>query len=133
MTTFLRTSPEDPHAHDSQPTPVSEFCLSPCMSAVPVGLLRSRRHPADDDIGTIGFSLQVAPGVTISTISWSITNTATGFSRSGTVNVQNSNTIRFQVGGLPAGAGYTDRPDRHHGRRGVLVRWLGRRSPSRPE
>ena len=40
-------------------------------------------------------------------ISWNITNAGTGFSRSGTVNVQNSNTIRFQVGGLPAGAGYT--------------------------
>ena len=60
-----------------------------------------------DDIGTIGFALQVAPGVTINTISWNIANAATGFSRSGTVNVQNSNTIRFQVGGLPPGAGYT--------------------------
>jgi len=61
----------------------------------------------DDDTGTIGFALQVAPGITINTVSWSINNTGTGFSRSGTVNVQNSNTIRFQVGGLPAGAGYT--------------------------
>jgi hypothetical protein len=60
-----------------------------------------------DDIGTIGFALQVAPGVTINTISWNIANAGTGFSRSGTVNVQNSNTIRFQVGGLPPGAGYT--------------------------
>ena len=55
-----------------------------------------------DDIGTIGFALQVAPGVTINTISWNIANAGTGFSRSGMVNVQNSNTIRFQVGGLPA-------------------------------
>ena len=59
-----------------------------------------------DDMGTIGLALQVAPGVTINTISWNISNDGTGFSRSGTVNVQNSNTIRFQVGGLPAGAGY---------------------------
>jgi len=61
----------------------------------------------DDDTGTIGFALQVAPGITINTISWNISNAATTFTRSGTVNVQNSNTIRFQVGGLPAGAGYT--------------------------
>jgi hypothetical protein len=60
----------------------------------------------DGDTGTIGLSLQVAPGVTINTISWSITNAGSGFTQSGTVNVQNSNAIRFQVGGLPAGAGY---------------------------
>ena len=76
------------------------------MSALPAAC----SHPpssGDEDVGTIGLDLQVAPGVTISTISWNITNAGTGFSRSGTVNVQNSNTIRFQVGGLPAGAGYT--------------------------
>jgi len=60
----------------------------------------------DDEIGTVGFALQVAAGVTINSISWSITNAAPAFSRSGTVNVQNSNTIRFQVGGVPAGTGY---------------------------
>jgi hypothetical protein len=61
----------------------------------------------DGDTGTVGLALQVAPGVTINTISWSIANATSGFSQSGTVNVQNSNTIRFQVGGLPAGAAYT--------------------------
>src|SRR5262245_17147315 len=61
----------------------------------------------DDDSGTIGFALQVAPGTTINTVSWNITNAGTTFARMGTVNVQNSNTIRFQVGGLPGGAGYT--------------------------
>ena len=66
----------------------------------------SQPPPAgDEDVGTVGFELQVAPGVTISTISWNITGT--GFTQSGTVNVQNSNTIRFQVGGVPAGTGYT--------------------------
>jgi len=59
------------------------------------------------DIGTVGFALQIAPGVTVNTISWSITNASTGFSQSGTVNVKNSNTISFQVGGLPAGGGYS--------------------------
>jgi hypothetical protein len=61
----------------------------------------------DDNVGTVGFELQVAPGVTINTISWNIANAGTGFTQSGTVNVQNSNTIRFQVGGVPAGTGYT--------------------------
>jgi mono/diheme cytochrome c family protein len=66
----------------------------------------SQPPPADSaDVGTVGFELQVAPGLTISTISWNITGN--GFTQSGTVNVQNSNTIRFQVGGVPAGTGYT--------------------------
>lgn len=65
-------------------------------------------QPANDgEIGTIGFALQVAPGVTINSLSWTISNAGTGFSRSGAVNVQSSNTLTFQVGGLPAGAGYT--------------------------
>ena len=61
----------------------------------------------DQDVGTVGFELQIAPGVTINTIAWNVANAGTGFTQSGTVNVQNSNTIRFQVGGVPAGTGYT--------------------------
>ena len=63
-------------------------------------------RPSSGDTGTIGLQLQVAPGVTINTVSWSITNATSGFSKTGTVNEQFSNTIAFQVGGLPAGAGY---------------------------
>lgn len=58
------------------------------------------------DIGTIGLELQIAPGVTLGTVDWSITNAATSFSRTGSVGVLNSNTLRFQVGGLPGGTGY---------------------------
>src|SRR3954453_4065450 len=57
--------------------------------------------------GNVGMQLQIAPGVTVNTVSWSITNATTGFSKSGTVNVQFSNVVKFQVGGLPSGAGYT--------------------------
>jgi hypothetical protein len=59
-----------------------------------------------DPVGTVGVNLEIAPGVTISSIPWTITNTATDFSESGTVNVQSSNTATFQVGGLPSGDGY---------------------------
>ena len=57
--------------------------------------------------GVVGMELQIAPGVTINTIHWAITNAGTGFSQSGSVNVQYSNTIRFQIGSLPSGDGYT--------------------------
>ena len=57
-------------------------------------------------LGTVGFQLAAAPGVTITTVNWSISNSGTGFSRTGSVDVQSSNTISFQVGGLPSGSGY---------------------------
>jgi hypothetical protein len=61
----------------------------------------------EGETGVVGMQLQIAPGVTVNTVSWTITNATTGFSKSGTVNVQFSNVIKFQVGGLPSGAGYT--------------------------
>jgi len=54
--------------------------------------------------GKVGVDLQIAPGVTVNTVSWSIQNGT--YSQSGTVTVQFSNTITFQVGGIPAGDGY---------------------------
>src|SRR5262249_26079161 len=54
--------------------------------------------------GKVGVDLQIAPGVTVNTVSWSITNGT--YSKSGTVTVQFSNTITFQVGGIPGGDGY---------------------------
>lgn len=62
---------------------------------------------ADDNTGSLGMELQVAPGVTISTVNWRISNAATGFTRSASVNVRLSNTLQFLAGGIPAGTGYT--------------------------
>jgi len=62
---------------------------------------------SDDDTGTIGMELQIAPGVTINTVNWTISNTGTGFSRTGSVTVRFSNTISFQAGAIPAAMGYT--------------------------
>ena len=62
---------------------------------------------ADEDTGTIGMELQIAPGVTINTVNWTISNPATGFSRTGSVTVRFSNTISFQAGAIPAATGYT--------------------------
>jgi hypothetical protein len=62
---------------------------------------------ADDSTGTIGMELQIAPGVTINTVSWTITNATTTFTKSGSVTVRFSNTISFQAGAIPAADGYT--------------------------
>lgn len=61
----------------------------------------------DDDTGTIGMELQVAPGVFINTVNWTISNATTGFSRTGSVTVRFSNTISFQTGAIPTATGYT--------------------------
>ena len=79
----------------------------------------------DEIVGSVGLQLQIAPGVTINTVSWSITNATTGFNQSGSVNEQFSNTISFQVGGLPAAHRIHDQPERDVGRRQLQLRRVG--------
>jgi len=62
---------------------------------------------AADDTGSVGMELQIAPGVTIQTVNWSIKNPGTGFSRSASINVRFSNTVSFLAGAIPQGTGYT--------------------------
>src|SRR3979409_2046358 len=62
---------------------------------------------ADGPMGSISMELQIAPGVTINTVNWAISNAGSGFTKSGSVNVRFSNTISFQTGGIPAGTGYS--------------------------
>jgi hypothetical protein len=71
-------------------------CLSACAS--------DEGNP--DDVGEIGLNLQLAPRVTLDSVSWTVSNAGSGFSRSGTVNVRLSNGLSFQIGGLPTGGGY---------------------------
>ncbi|MES1204949.1 MAG: hypothetical protein ABUS79_03345 [Pseudomonadota bacterium] len=77
------------------------------MATTSCGTEATSPAPRNGDVGAIGLELQVAPGVTINTVNWAITNAATSFSRSGSVNAQFSNVLRFQLGGLPAAAGYS--------------------------
>jgi hypothetical protein len=62
---------------------------------------------AEVETGSLGMEVQIAPGVTLSTVNWSINNAISGFARTGSVNVRFSNTISFQTGALPPAAGYT--------------------------
>jgi hypothetical protein len=62
---------------------------------------------ADPPMGSMSMDLQIGAGVTINTVSWTISNPATGFSRTGSVAVRFSNVIAFQAGALPAATGYT--------------------------
>src|ERR1041384_7978578 len=62
---------------------------------------------ADQAMGTVSMDLQIAPGITINTVNWTITNAGTGFNRSGVTTVRFSNLISFQTSAIPAGSGYT--------------------------
>lgn len=61
---------------------------------------------AEPMAGSVGLLLQVAPGLKLDSIDYSIDGPG-GFSTSGALNLANSNTLRAQIGGLPAGAGYS--------------------------
>jgi hypothetical protein len=86
-----RHQPEDAHGSiRNLPRTGILFCR-------PVSGVACPPSPAGDaDSGAIGFALRVAPGITINTISWNITD---HLPRSGTVNVQNKHDP-LQVGGL---------------------------------
>ncbi|MGE0869061.1 MAG: hypothetical protein AB7P03_10870 [Kofleriaceae bacterium] len=62
---------------------------------------------ATEDTGSIDMSLQLGPSVAINSVDWTISNAASGFSRTSTVNVRTSNMIQFQAGAIPSGDGYT--------------------------
>ena len=55
-----------------------------------------------DSTGTIAFDLRLPDGRTINTFSYQITG-PNGFSKTGTIDVSNSNTLSATIGGLPAG------------------------------
>jgi hypothetical protein len=61
----------------------------------------------DPPMGSMNMDLEIAPGVTIDTVNWTISNPTTGFTRSGSVDVRFSSVLAFQIGGIPAGSGYT--------------------------
>jgi uncharacterized protein YjiK len=70
----------------------------------PIGAANDR-----DDLGSVGMQLTLPGGQQVNTVSWTITgpNGASTVAQSGLINVQNSLTVSFTVGNIPAGNGYT--------------------------
>jgi arylsulfatase A-like enzyme len=60
---------------------------------------------SEQTAGSLGLSLQVASGVTVNAVSYSITGN--GFSKTGTIDTSGTSTISGTIGGIPAGKGYT--------------------------
>ena len=59
----------------------------------------------DGDVGAAELSLQLAPGLTLDSIGYTVTG-PNGFLRSDSINLARSPSVSFTVGGLPAGNGY---------------------------
>ncbi|HVR21411.1 MAG TPA: hypothetical protein VMS65_16975, partial [Polyangiaceae bacterium] len=62
-------------------------------------------HGGDGQVGTLGINLDVAPGVTLNAVTYSITGN--GFSKTGSIDTSGSPTISGTIGGIPSGNGYT--------------------------
>lgn len=58
-----------------------------------------------EEIGELGFKLEVAPGVTLNSVSYTITGN--GFEKSGSIDVSDSPSVSGTVGGIPSGKGYS--------------------------
>jgi len=57
-----------------------------------------------DQVGSLGLNLQVAPGVTLSSVSYTITGN--GFTKTGTIDTSGALALSATIGGIPAGNGY---------------------------
>jgi arylsulfatase A-like enzyme len=58
-----------------------------------------------EQVGSLGLNLQVAPGVTLNSVTYSISGN--GFSKAGSIDTSGAPSISGTIGGIPAGSGYT--------------------------
>jgi arylsulfatase B len=59
----------------------------------------------DEEVGSLGVNLDVADGVTLNSVTYTITGD--GFSKTGSIDVSGAPVISGTIGGIPAGNGYT--------------------------
>jgi arylsulfatase A-like enzyme len=59
----------------------------------------------EEQTGELGLNLEAAPGVTLNSVSYTITGN--GFTKSGTIDTSGTPTISGTIGGIPAGKGFT--------------------------
>jgi hypothetical protein len=81
---------------------------SPTATA-PLGGVTSTGPAVGATTGTVGMMLTLPGGETLNTVSWTVTgpNGASTVVQTGSVNVQSSLSVSFDIANLPAGTGYT--------------------------
>src|SRR5262249_38417430 len=81
-------------------------CSSHDSGAAPGG---AADNGTSEDVGSAGLAVTLSGGETGNTVAWTITGPdgAGAVGKAGPVDGSNSTTIRFVVGGIPSGSGYT--------------------------
>lgn len=89
-------------------TSLGKFRLISLLALGAAGALACSSDPAadgDEQVGSIGVKLEVAPGVNLSSVKYAITGN--GFSKTGSIDTSGAPTITGKIGEIPAGKGYT--------------------------
>jgi lamin tail-like protein len=81
---------------------VSVFGLSACSSSTDV--TDFSLEPAED-MGSLGLELALSPEVELASVAWQVTGN--GFSKAGSADVSDSESVSLLIGGIPAGNGFT--------------------------
>ena len=91
----------------SRPSTVPLVLLVALGAGAPVAGCTSEQVESSDtgQVGSLGVKLEVAPGVTLNSVSYSIEKG--DFTKTGTIDVGDAPTISGTIGGIPAGNGYT--------------------------
>jgi len=82
------------------------FTAAMALGVPACSLITAEDPRPQGDVGTVGVALQLAPGVTVNSASYSISGPG-GFTKTGTIDVSHSSTISATIPGLPAGNGFT--------------------------
>jgi hypothetical protein len=61
---------------------------------------------ADETVGSVGLKLALAGGLTLNSVSYTITG-PNGFAKAGSIDVSNASQISALIGGIPAGQGFS--------------------------
>jgi hypothetical protein len=81
------------------------FFIASAPLVLALGTVGCTSHQSDTE-GSVGIALQLAPGISLNSVSYAISGPA-GFARSGSIDVSHSGTVSATLGGLPAGTGFT--------------------------
>jgi hypothetical protein len=77
------------------------------VAAVGCSSQQPRGAGQGENVGVVGLALDIAPGVTIQTVTYQIDDAGGQVLRSGTIDVTNSTRVSQVVSGVPAGSGET--------------------------
>lgn len=77
-----------------------------CGAERPDGTRDGENQPSAESVGSLGLALELAPGTTLESAAFTITGPA-GFAKTGSINVASSRTLTANIGGIPAGDGYS--------------------------